>query len=325
AKYKTNLPTVSILVQDRTVMAYGLGGVFRSENAGETWSAANTNMNHSDRLVSKLAFYRPSQSYFAALLNGKNNDPHDIGVWQSQDGINWEKTALDSVQLFSVLVNWLGNIYAAGAGIYYSVDGGDTWNQSNGLPGGIIVNYLLEGSDDAIYAASSEGLYYSTDGVNWQQAGGEIGNQNLYTLYEANGVYYAGSEFSGLFSSPDGRNNWVQASPPLNDKQVTQIVSADVGGTTFLLAGTGGESSSPADAQGIFFSSDSGATWQQADLPGNDLREIRSLLTVTDNTSGVTAVFASIDQYGVARSLDGGQTWRPLITGLSDVNTTGLS
>ena len=325
AKYKTNLPTVSILVQDRTVMAYGLGGVFRSENAGETWSAANTNMNHSDRLVSKLAFYRPSQSYFAALLNGKNNDPHDIGVWQSQDGINWEKTALDSVQLFSVLVNWLGNIYAAGDGIYYSVDGGDTWNQSNGLPGGIIVNYLLEGSDDAIYAASSEGLYYSTDGVNWQQAGGEIGNQNLYTLYEANGVYYAGSEFSGLFSSPDGRNNWVQASPPLNDKQVTQIVSADVGGTTFLLAGTGGESSSPADAQGIFFSSDSGATWQQADLPGNDLREIRSLLTVTDNTSEVTAVFASIDQYGVARSLDGGQTWRPLITGLSDVNTTGLS
>ncbi len=136
--------------------SYGGYGVFRSDDAGETWR--HMGLGDTDRIGRVLVDPRDSNRVFVASLGKLYTPGGERGVYRSTDGgETWPQVlAGDDVTGFVDLTFEPGNpdvLYAAawersrrpwdfveggeGSGIYKSTDGGDTWARlANGFPRG---------------------------------------------------------------------------------------------------------------------------------------------------------------------------------------------
>lgn len=142
----------------RSQHSYGIG-VFKSTNAGKTWSFIGLEKT---RQIGKIVVDSadPNRVYVAALGHAYDANP-ERGVYRSTDGgVHWKKVldyakdpgdvgavdlALDPHQPRTIYASLWGTrrppwaVYAPsnlpGGGLYKSTDGGDTWHQlTNGLP-----------------------------------------------------------------------------------------------------------------------------------------------------------------------------------------------
>src|SRR6187431_1697919 len=135
-------------------IAYDGNGVYRSDNAGETWSHLGLEQTGS---ISKIIVHpsHPDTAYAAAMGHLFTSDP-DRGLFRTYDGgQNWEKVLFinDSTGIIDLAINSDNPqiLYAAAwqrvrtpyrntyggpfSGIYKSIDGGNTWQiLSSGLP-----------------------------------------------------------------------------------------------------------------------------------------------------------------------------------------------
>ena len=97
------------------------GGVFRSTDNAETWTAVNNGLTNTNVRALTIA---PTGSIFAGTF--------DSGTFRSTDnGDNWTaaNNGLGSLLVRSLLTNSAGDIFAGtfGGGVYRSTDNGDTW------------------------------------------------------------------------------------------------------------------------------------------------------------------------------------------------------
>ena len=97
---------------------------------------------------------------------------------------------------------------------------GKTWHQSSDAAD---KSYTFNAVyyANGIWVAGSEytGLWWSTDGRNWSKGSGAASDTFL-TVYYANGIWVAGSEYTGLWWSTDGKS-WAQGSGAVSDAFVT--------------------------------------------------------------------------------------------------------
>ena len=188
--------------------AYFGDGIYRSDNAGDTWTNVGLpESNHIGRLVVDPT--NPDRVFAAATgqLYGKNNER---GIYRTTNGGgSWEQVLFvtDSTAAIDVAMNVANTniIYAAmwertrkpwerdyggvTSAIHRSTDGGNTWTQlgpTNGLPGpnaqtGRIGIAVSESDPSTVYAR------FTTN---------EITN-----------------EFNGLYKSTDNGNNWTLVTP----------------------------------------------------------------------------------------------------------------
>ena len=176
-------------------------GVYRSDDAGETWK--DIGLHETGQIGAVLIHPRdPDLVYVAALGHAFGRNP-DRGVYRSSDGgANWEQVLFtsDSVGAIDLEMHptdpntiyaamWRGErkpwtiisgMEASGRenGIWRSRDGGDTWTlMDEGLPTGLIGKIDLAVSPDdpaRVYALvetkePEEGLYRSDDaGSTWR-------------------------------------------------------------------------------------------------------------------------------------------------------------
>jgi len=257
-------------------------GVYRSRDAGVTWSHIGL------RDVGQISDVRvhpldPDRVYVAAQGNPWANGP-DRGVYRSTDGgRSWKKTLyIDETLGASALVLNPTNpneIYAAlwfgqrkpwtiisgseakgGAGIYKSVDGGDTWSKLTvGLPQGLIgkIDLALSPSNPRrvfalIEAPGEERALYRTDdsGATWSRQSNESGllrRPFYYTNVHAHPkdpdtVFVSNESF---FKSTDGGRTFKVLSTPHGDNHALWInpdnpdlmVQANDGGANVTLNG----------------------------------------------------------------------------------------
>ena len=188
--------------------AYFGDGIYRSDNAGDTWTNVGLpESNHIGRLVVDPT--NPDRVFAAATgqLYGKNNER---GIYRTTNGGgSWEQVLFvtDSTAAIDVAMNVANTniIYAAmwertrkpwerdyggvTSAIHRSTDGGNTWTQlgaTNGLPApnsqtGRIGIAVSESDPSTVYAR------FTTN---------EITN-----------------EFNGLYKSTDNGNNWTLVTP----------------------------------------------------------------------------------------------------------------
>ncbi len=198
------------------------GGLWRSNDNGETWEALFTDLPSMG--VSGIAI-RPDDpnTIYIATGDGDGADTYSAGVLKSSDGGGtWESTGLDwnislarTTRALRMHHNDPDVLYCAGSsGLYGTTDGGDTWTTHSG--GSFRDVAFMPGDTTIVYACTSAFLRSEPGGVNFSGAGitglppiGQVGRMAIaVTPADPLMVYVLCSNtaqgFLGLYRSTDG-------------------------------------------------------------------------------------------------------------------------
>jgi len=223
-----------------------------------------------------------------------------------------------------------------------STDGGDSWNQVEGLP-------MTEGKERHV-----QDVAVDNKGYVWAQTYGDIlrskdnGNsfQEIKTVYGAAGkfafdpnndaVVYFGlggaiaDGYNGLFKSTDSGNTWERLAT--NSIKVVQSIAVDPNDSDVIWVGQGRTSNA-----GLWKSTDGGKTFTNkfefsVDDYGNKVANpMFNEVIVDPENSDIIYTAVSSEQhynywhgYGVWKSTDGGNTWNP-IEGMLHTSSHGFS
>ncbi len=259
-------------------------GVFRSADAGKTWTRAGLEDTHT---ISNLIVdpHNPDVVYASSLGHVFVPGTHR-GVFKTTDGgRTWTRILFvnDSTGVVNLVMDpanpqvlyaaawqayrtpWSLSSGGPGSGIYKTVDGGGHWtniSRHTGLPHGVLGKIGLAvaaSSPKLVYAAiqaADGGVFRSDDaGATWTRVNDEWKLRQRAFYYMAifvdptspNTVYMP--EVDGLFVSHDGARTFTRLHPPHGDNHVVWI---NPNNPKILLEGNDG---------GATVSTDGGHTW----------------------------------------------------------------
>ena len=249
------------VTNDNIILAGGVsGGMWRTENQGQTWIKTSANDHHHS---------------VTCLTQDKRQGKENVWYYGSGEGIGNSATKLFSADY-------------VGDGVYKSTDGGKSWfplpsTQSNSPhsqePWDIIWNITIDHSIDTadiVYAATTGRVMRSYDGgITWNIAVGTTnGFLSTYSdiMITPNGVKYAtfssDGSVGGIYRSEDGVN-WTNITPSNFSTSYSRIVSAADplnDNKVYFLANVanGGKRSNPDDKN-----SERNALWRYTFKSGN--------------------------------------------------------
>ncbi len=253
------------------------------------------------------------------------------GVFISTNaGKNWTVTGTDGLPLMQCAslcidysndkIIYLGsgdaNNYTNSFGIWKSINGGVTWNQSNsGIGNRLAVNILMDPTNNqTIIAATNDGIWKSTDaGATWtvKKSGGDF-KQMIFNAGNSNIIYAITS--SQFYRSTDKGNTWTTISLPASNSGGGRIgvTKADANRVYITFVGDYGNNASTP----VYKSTDGGLTFTTV-KPANTYNingydqgsygqgDYGYGMTVDPNNANIVWICA----HCVFKSTNGGVTW----------------
>ncbi|MCH7478751.1 MAG: hypothetical protein IIA14_11715 [SAR324 cluster bacterium] len=266
ADFDQTFRSLTVLPNDSGAIIMGTerNGFLKSADGGVTWTRHRSGLRHT---------------------SGVYPEVWDIAVFPGDPTILLAAT-LDSPGPVT------GDYPSSIAGIYKSVDGGDTWSRMNcGLSNSRVNSVRFDASDSAIAVAGLEG-----------------GTASFSALA---GQYFNG----GMYRTTDGGANWSLVTLGSSDDKNGFWRIAARGGSPTTFVTFGANFDNLAENTGFFRSSDSGATWSA--LTGTALTNL--LITSFDVSADGMVIYANErDSFAIRKSTDGGATWATI--SLSNAN-----
>src|SRR5204863_1633951 len=332
---------VNVIYETNSIVYAGTEtqGVYKSTDNGLSWVAANSGIE----LITVHDLVASGGNLLVAASSSSFMCPSANNVFKSTDnGITWSPTSGLSGKIVNSFALKGSFVYAGvfnpgGGGVFRSSDNGNTWQE---VPSPIKIGDKIFVSDNAIIVAEDNFIWRSLDdGASWdiveqfaltgtssfaragtklfaaQTTGMETSTDNGGTwTFSAfsNGVYsfsgvgstiYLGSN-SKVFKSTDLGVTWIDVSTGLGKGGIQALLFDG----TNLFAGT------PADAAGMYRSTNGGTSWDPASMGLPIGSEIRSMISFGGY------VFAGTEGDGIYRSSDHGDTWTK-----SDINNSLLA
>lgn len=311
--------------QDRTIYAgSAAAGVFLSTDGGLHWQETGFPARGSDPDLFHLALspdYPQDRTLFATAGWRPYRSTDGGGFWQVL-GRGLPDVFPISALAISPAYSQDRTVYAGGnyvvPRIFVSTDGGESWQASGqGLPessSGVDAIALSPGyaMDRTAYAwLKNRGLYRSTDeGTSWEQVfeeeGWSVQSLVLSPRFPTDGMLL-GALFGQLHQSLDGGLTWQDLSTGLPAGTVwvrALVLSPDFERDSTLFAGLD---------EGVIKSTDGGRTWRpvNAGLPLKDDGKPASVLSlvISPDYASDGTLFVGLVDYGVYRSVDGGESW----------------
>ncbi|MCL4474318.1 MAG: hypothetical protein M1455_10370 [Actinobacteria bacterium] len=273
---------------DHTIFAGALnGGVFKTINAGSSWSAAgNVYSGLTDTQVMSLVIspnFATDNTLFAGTGSG--------GVFKSTDaGSSWNaagnvSSGLTDTQVLAVALSpnfATDNTLFAGTGsggVFKSTDAGSSWNAAGNVSSGLTSIQVLAvalspgfATDHTLFAGTeSGGVFKSTDaGSSWNQVSNGLSLAPNIILSVAvspdftnDHTLYAASLFYGLYRSTDGGASWNRRfSSMAKSVALSPSFATD---QTVIVRGQ----------YGVYMSADAGATWKElTGIPSTNIASI---------------------------------------------------
>lgn len=274
--------------------ACGYGGVFKSDDGGLTWQRAKPQKGERGGAWIRLGLTGPRDIW---LLEGEHpGGPGRAWLWHStDDGHNWQEVApgkmpgyLDFYCQDDVIWVLGGWIVPPGTPVLNSSDGGRTWRAVD------FQGLLTQAWRVALPADHQLGSGYA-----------------VYVL----GLGIMGEKWQArLVKSIDGGRTWVHLPLPgdLRDQDFWNFGQIYFPTTQIGWLGL--------DHGRLLYTHDGGQTWQQRKLPTD-----RGVAAMWFDPLGRGFVAVNnTDIYHVAeavyRTLDGGQTWQPVLSGYKQIN-----
>lgn len=282
------------------------GGVWKTTNAGVTWTALTTNES--------------SESIGSLAIDPQNHTTIYAGTGEGD-------FALDSVY---------------GDGILKSTDGGGTWTTlgSSVFTKQSINKIVVDPTNSSkLWVESTIGLFVSNDGGNtWNHPGTSswmslngwdvvLDPNNHNTIYAGVGLAFGSNTQNGIYKSTDGGSTWsLLANGPNGNGGTpggstvfrTMQTAAHVGRFQLAIAKSGPTSSmlyaavedqASYNLFAVYSSSDGGTTWSapvDPDLSGGQYWYDFALATDPNDATGQMVWLAGVDDF---KSTNGGATW----------------
>jgi photosystem II stability/assembly factor-like uncharacterized protein len=308
-------------------------GVMTSRDDGESWTRASVRQGmHSDCIVRALREdpRRPTVVYAGT----------DMGLYRSDDaGAAWRllDTPMTGAVVWSVAIDPANPmVMFAGTGtpskprIFRSTDGSKSWtplrvdiaddcpNVGVPRPTGIAVDPT---NDRKVWVGLEvDGVRYTADGgETWTKVNGQIPNQDVHNVLVVEGppktVFTVVND--DIWRSTDDGRTWQ----PARAREVFPwhyprgiAVKPDDSRTVFLTLGD----STPGRVGTVMRSRDTGATWENLNIPG---QPNSAIWTVSVAAWAPDTLFAA-SRYGyLYRSDDGGDSWRKLWREFGEVSS----
>ncbi|MCK6681579.1 MAG: hypothetical protein L6R30_04065 [Thermoanaerobaculia bacterium] len=279
--------------------ATGGGGIFKSDDAGGTWTPSSIGLND----LSVLNLSRDSQNpaiVYAGTQTG--------GVYQSKDGgATWASLGLSGASTYAVAPDPSDSsvLYAAqskiSGGLQKSLDGGATWSaRTSGLPASTVPNSIAFGPESAtLYLSTSKGFFKSTDSAStWNVTAAALTcGQQVVGIASQPFTVLARDCNGAIWRSRDDGTTWQQAG---SCSGVSGFLSVIPGNALLMAAGSS-----------VCKSTDFGSTWT----------EFPTGTTGGLNAAGYTpagsgSIFG-LSSTGILRSTNGGASFTPANDGLS--------
>lgn len=273
------------------------GGVFRTHDAGATWTSINPGIFVSGALALAVSPRDPNHLLLAT----------DSGVWRSRNGgRDWDLEATDILigPAFAAAFDAEGqHALVAGVSTLFR-DDGDHWRRVRTPAGAAPARALVAAAvPGRVYLAGRSGLYRSDDwGRSWANAGRPLEADHVDALLAPPGrpddvhAVVGGS----VWSSNDGARTWRRRAGGAPAKGL-EAVGIDPTTPTRLWAVGAGQ---------VFTSNDPGENWRPV---GKPLPE--TLARALAVAIGGDVIVIGTD-WGLFRSADGGETWDPPQNGL---------
>jgi photosystem II stability/assembly factor-like uncharacterized protein len=303
------------------------GGVFKSTNGGDSWSAVNSGLSSSmfsggpaKTPVYALAIDPGTPATLYAGTSGN-------GVFKTTDGgASWSAVnsglPKTSVYVIAIDPSAPATLYAGtydafnGGNVFKSTNGGASWSAvTSGLAISSAVYSLAIDSSrpSTLYAGTDRSVFKSTNGgASWSEVNYTSGDAvralvidpgNPATLYEGRGQ-------GGIFKSTNGGARWVAVNTGLTTPFV-QSLAIDPSNPATLYAGTA-YYDNEGYGRGIFKTTNGGASWSAVNsgLPAVDVR------TVVIDPGNPATLYAGTPR-GVYKSTNGGASWSAVNSGLA--------
>ena len=283
-----------------TIIVGGVNEVYRSTDEGNTFTQIPLGFSFSIVNVHSII------SIGSTLFMGTSYD----GVYKSIDfGSNWfaANEGMGPKDVRAVIATGSSTLIAGShyVGVFRSTNLGDEWSKSmSGFPAGMSISTMLS-AEAGVFAGTSDGVYRTTDnGATWLELDGANDTINyslVRGLCEKNGVIFASTvlQFNAtVYKSTDNGLTWARSGSGLP------------GDLTFINGlATSGNNIVAATSEGVYYSSNDGNSWYQANIPVENIEDIAA--------SGGYA-YAIVGFIGIYRSVDEGINWSPVLPSTID-------
>lgn len=222
-----------------------LGGVYVTNNNGESWRATNNGLTS--------PFVRALAVSGTTIFAGTS----DKGVFRSvNNGENWTpvNTGLASQEIDALVISGTTLFAKAGFNVYRSTDNGENWTRADtGLTGAVVT---LGASNNAVFAGTNpqgSGIFRTTDnGQSWRKVyspSPPSPDAGIVSITATGTRVLAATFGGGVILSTDNGENWKAINTGLTSPRVLSVA---INGGTFYAGTQGG---------GVFLSTNQGASW----------------------------------------------------------------
>ena len=284
-------------------------GVWRSDDAGETWKQLDTSATPGLIDVESLA------------VDPRDTDVFYAGTWylpykSTDGGQTWKITKtgiIDDSDIFAISIDSRDSrhvIMSACSGIYETRNAGEAWRKVNGIPSqSRRTRAILQNPAklDTIYAGTTEGFWMSTNG------GGDWKVTTPRQSFEVNAIaahpqnpdtVYIGTNNYGVMISHDGGRNFTPSNGGYSGRRAYAILAdrekpGRIYATTINTATGGGY---------FYVSNDDGETWQ---LSARNMPNRLIAYSILQDGKDGNVIYLGTN-YGLYRSTDRGASWAPV-------------
>ena len=259
-----------------------LQGVFRSTDAGATWTQISPPGSREIHEIESLA------------VNPTNPDILYAGTWhlpwKTEDGgkswHNIKEGLIDDSDVFSIILDpdKPGTVFlSACSGIYKSETAGARFSKIEGIPATARRTQVLMQDPEnrqVVYAGTTEGLYKTVDAgrtFKLMTSPDTIVNDVFVDPRDSNHVLLA-TERAGVLASNDAGASFVASNKGFSERKVTALL-VDRRNPERLYAGVVNDKT----YGGVFVSNNGGAAWEQIDA-GLDGLDVYALAQTKDGT-----------------------------------------
>jgi photosystem II stability/assembly factor-like uncharacterized protein len=290
------------------------GGLFRSTDAGTSWSALNNGLVTFQFYAMGNSLQRPSECYGGTQDNGTDKYTGSP-TWTEVMGGDGGYCVVDYVYPDIVYAETQMGSH------YRSTNSGASWSAiQSGISdyGAWVTPVVMDPANrQTLYTATSKVYRTTNSGTNWSAISADLYFyiSTLAVAPSSPSTIYAGCEGNGkVFKTTDTGGSWSDISAGLPDRYVTRVAVHPTNANTVFVSVSGYGSGH------VYKSTSGGSSWANSStgLPDQPVNVI-----VIDGNNPNT-LYAGTD-LGVYRSTDAGASWSSFSTGLPNVVVDDLA